>query len=116
MSDDHKFRVCGFAQHEGELLAAGDGDRAVGRLRLALRRFEELVNEPQDNDPWLEPLVVRQAAAALQIGEAYDALQEHENAERWYERALGVRAFRESERWPLSCVSHALRYLWRGEF
>lgn len=34
--------ICGFATHEMELLRAGDGNRELGRLHLALRRAEEL--------------------------------------------------------------------------
>ena len=99
-------RICGFAQHEMALLAAGDGDRALGRLRLALQRVEVLRNAPE----------AERAEAAFEVGLAYDGTGDAASAERWFAEALAVPAFREGARWPPRCLSHALRYLWRGAF
>jgi tetratricopeptide (TPR) repeat protein len=112
--DDH--RICGFAQRDMALLSAGDGDRKVGRLRLALRAFEKVDGETAVDEPGWRGLGLRRAEAAFEVGEAYDGLGDRENAESWFERALAVRAFRESESWAHACLNHALRYLWRGDF
>jgi tetratricopeptide (TPR) repeat protein len=101
-------RICGFAQHEMDLLRAGDGDRALGRLRLALRRAAELDAAPATD--------AQRAEAAYEVGQAYAGAGDDESAERWLAGALAVPAFREGGRWPHHCPSLALRYLWRGDF
>jgi tetratricopeptide (TPR) repeat protein len=106
MSDD--FRICGFAQHEIELLRAGDGDPALGRLRLARQLVEKLAREPAAD--W------QRAEAAYEVGRAYDGVGDDANAERWITTALGIPDFRQSESWPRHCPNLALRYLWRGDF
>jgi tetratricopeptide (TPR) repeat protein len=106
MSDDH--RICGFAQHETELLRAGDGDPLRGRLRLARQRVEQLARGAAADWQWAE--------AAYDVGRAYDGVGDDANAERWIATALGIPAFRQSESWPRHCPNLALRYLWRGDF
>ncbi|HEV7588250.1 MAG TPA: tetratricopeptide repeat protein, partial [Longimicrobium sp.] len=106
MSDD--FRICGFAQHEIELLRAGGGDRALGRLRLALERADKLERGGAQESA--------RAEAAYEVGQAYDGLGDDANAERWLASALAVPAYRAGERWPHHCPSLALRCLWRGDF
>ncbi|HEX2208284.1 MAG TPA: hypothetical protein VHG93_11430, partial [Longimicrobium sp.] len=101
-------RICGMAQHEMELLRAGDGDRALGRLRLALQRVEQLASEPATDE--------QRAEAAYDVAGAYGGVGDEPNAERWFARALAVPAFREGRTWPHRCPSLALRYLWRGDF
>ena len=101
-------RICGFATYEMELLRAGDGDRALGRLRLALRRAEEL-------DAAAAPDAER-AEAAYEVSRAYDGVGHEANAELWLARALAVPAFRAHDNWPNHCADLALRYLWRGDF
>jgi tetratricopeptide (TPR) repeat protein len=101
-------RICGFATHEMELLRAGDGDRALGRLRLALQRAAQLDGGPAPDAALAE--------AACEVGQAYNGVGDDANAELWLARALAVPAFRESESWPNHCADLALRYLWRGDF
>jgi tetratricopeptide (TPR) repeat protein len=105
--DPNDLRICGFAQHEMEVLRAGDGDRNLGRLRLALRRFEQLADDPAAE--------AARGDAAYEVGRAYDGVGDDANAELWIARALANRAYRESDRWPHHCPSLALRYLWRGD-
>jgi tetratricopeptide (TPR) repeat protein len=107
-SDANDHRICGFARHEMELLRAGGGDRALGRLRLALQRADELESAAAPD--------VQRAEAAYEVGRAYDGVGDDAGAERWTARALEVPAFRASDRWPHHCPSLALRYLWRGDF
>jgi tetratricopeptide (TPR) repeat protein len=106
--DPNDLRICGFAQHEMEVLRAGDGDRSLGRLRLALRRAQEL-----DAASAAE---AERGEAAYEVGRAYDGMGDDANAELWMARALATRAWRESDRWAHHCPSLALRYLWRGDF
>lgn len=101
-------RVCGMVQHEMEVLRAGGGDRALGRLRLALQHVERLEEEGAPD--------VQRADAAYEVGQAYDGLGDPVNAERWLAAALDVPAYRASDRWVHHCPSLALRYLWRGDF
>src|SRR5215218_1844913 len=103
-----EFRVCGFAQRDMQLLNAGDGDRALGRLRLALQRAGEL-DAASAGDAQL-------ADAAYEVGQAYAGVGDDENAEPWLARALAVPAFRAGDRWAHLAPSLALRYLWRGDF
>jgi tetratricopeptide (TPR) repeat protein len=100
--------ICGFAQHDMELLHAGDGDRALGYLRLALRRAEELAAASAPKGA--------QGEAAYDVARGYDGVGDDANAESWYARALAVPAYRASPAWPHACPSLALRYLWRGDF
>lgn len=101
-------RICGFVQHELEVLRAGGGNRALGRLRLALQRAEQLEGQGAPD--------AERADAAYEVGQAYDGLGDQANAERWLAAALAVPAYRASERWAHHCPSLALRYLWRGDF
>lgn len=101
-------RICGFAQHEMEVLRAGDGDRALGRLRLALQRADRLEDQGAPD--------AERADAAYEVGQAYDGMGDQANAERWLAAALEVPAYRQSARWAHHCPSLALRYLWRGDF
>lgn len=100
--------ICGMAQHEMELLRVGDGDRALGRLRLALQRAEQLEAAPATD--------AQRAEAAYEVGQAYAGVNDDAKAERWLARALAVPAFREGSAWPHHAPSLALRYLWRGDF
>jgi tetratricopeptide (TPR) repeat protein len=100
--------ICGFATHEMELLRAGDGDRALGRLRLALRRAEQLDGVAAAD--------AARAEAAYEVGRAYDGMRDEANAELWFARALAVPAFRDLDTWPNHCADLALRSLWRGDF
>ena len=106
--DPGRPRICGFARHEMELLSAGGGDRALGRLRLALQRADRLEGEGAAD--------VERADAAYEVGQAYDGVGDAANAERWLAQALAVPAFRQSDLWVHYCPSLALRYLWRGDF
>jgi tetratricopeptide (TPR) repeat protein len=100
--------ICGFATHEMELLRAGDGDRALGYLRLALRRAEELAAASAPE--------AAQGEAAYEVARGYDGVGDDANAELWFARALAVPAYRAGDAWPSHCSSLALRYLWRGDF
>jgi tetratricopeptide (TPR) repeat protein len=108
LPDPRDLRICGFASHEMELLRAGDGDRALGRLRLALRRAEELEAAPATE--------AQRADAAYEVARAYDGTGDDAAAEQWTARALAVPAFRASDAWVHHAPSLALRYLWRGDF
>jgi tetratricopeptide (TPR) repeat protein len=101
--------ICGFVTHEMELLRAGDGDRALGRLRLALRWMEALDAASGDTDG-------ARAEAAYEVGRGYDGVGDVANAEAWIARAQAMPAFRAGERWPSHCRDLSLRYLWRGDF
>lgn len=105
--DPRALRICGFVSHEMELLRAGDGDRALGRLRLALRRAEQLEAAPASD--------AERAEAAYEVACAYDGVGDDAGAEQWTARALAVPAFRASDAWVHQAPSLALRYLWRGD-
>ncbi len=105
MTDD--MRVCGFARHEMELLSAGDGDRKLGRLRLALAAFEKCVAA--------EGADAQRGEAMCDIAEAYDTMNDVPAATGWLDRALALDAFRTSDAWAWRSHSAALRYLWRGD-
>lgn len=106
MSDE--LRICGTAHHEMQLLRAGDGDAALGRLRLARELAEKLAREPAAD--W------QRAEAAYEVGRAYEGVGDDAAAERWITTALGIPEFRQSDGWPRHCADLALRYLWRGDF
>ena len=100
--------ICGFVTHEMELLRAGDGDRALGRLRIALARMEALEATPGATD-------AARAEVAYEVGRGYDGVGDDANAELWIGRALADPAFRAGEPWPSHCRDLSLRYLWRGD-
>lgn len=100
--------ICGFVTHEMELQRAGDGDRALGRLRLALRWMEALDAAPGTSD-------AARAEAAYEVGRGYDGVGDDANAELWIGFALDDPAFRDSASWPSHCRDLSLRYLWRGD-
>jgi tetratricopeptide (TPR) repeat protein len=102
------YRVCGFATHEGELLLAGDGDRAKGRLVLALRALAEL--------PPSEPDEAKLGSALIDVGSAYEGVSDLANAELYYARALALPAYRASPSFLHWLPNLSLGALWRGDF
>lgn len=103
-----EFPVCGTALLAGRELEAGEGNRALGRMRLAER---ELVSREERGASSLEI-----AKAALDLSESLEALGEQERAKIFLERALATPGFRTSDDWAHACQSHALRSLWRKDF
>lgn len=100
--------VCGTAVLAGRELEAGEGNRALGRMRLAER---ELSSREERGE---SPLAI--AKAALDLSEALEAMGEQERAKAFLERALRTPGFRTSDDWAHACQSHALRALWRKDF
>ena len=106
MSDD--FRICGTALHHMELLDAGDGDMAKGRLVLAEKRLAEEEARLGPEDPRLEQAVwaVASALATLERHDAAEPLvaRHGARAENPQDEALAGRLYEQ-----------ALGDLWRGE-
>lgn len=100
--------VCGTALLAGRELEAGEGNRALGRVRLAER---ELASREERG---ASPLEV--AKAALDLSESLEALGEPERAKTFLERALSTPGFRTSDDWAYACQSHALRALGRKDY